>query len=62
MAGGVHGKHTQHVLEDVEPDNSRGLEHVPILLHSVVEVTVRDLLQRQGIVIQTLAEVGNYHE
>ena len=55
MAGGVHGEHTQHVLEDVDPDNSRGLEHVPNLLPSEVEVTVWDLLQRQRIVIQTFA-------
>ena len=62
MVCGVHGEHTQHVLKHVEPDNSRGPEHVPILLRQVVEVTVRDLLQKQRIVIQTLALVRNYHE
>ena len=62
MVCGVHGEPTQHVPKHVEPDNSRGLEHVPILLPWEKEVTVRDLLQRPGIVIQTLAKVCNYHE
>ena len=62
MASGVHGVHTQHVLKVVEPDNSRGLEHVPILLRREVEVIVRDLLQKLRIVIQTLAQVDSYHE
>ena len=62
MVGGVHGEHTQHVLKHVEPVNSRGQEHVQILLRREVEVTVRDLLQKQRIVIQTLAQVRNYHE
>ena len=58
----MHGEHTQHVLKHVERDNSRGLEHVPILLRREVEVTVRDLLQKPRIAIQTLAKVFNYHE
>ena len=62
MACGVHGEHTQYVLKDVKPDNSREIELVPILLHQEVEVTVRVLLQRLQIVIQTLAKVGDYHE
>ena len=62
MVCGVHGEHTQHVLKHVEPGNSRGLEHVPILLRREVEVIVRDLLQKPRIVIQTLAQVRNYHE
>ena len=63
MACGVHGEHTHHVLKHVEPGNSRGLEHVQILLRREVEVTVRDLLQKPQIVIQILAkEVYNYHK
>ena len=62
MACGVHGEHTHHVPKHVELDNSRGPEHVPILLRREEEVTVRDLLQKQRIVIQTLAQVRNYHE
>ena len=62
MECGVHGELTQHVLKDVEPDNSRGLEHVPILLLREVEATVRDLLQKPRIVIQTPAQVDSYNE
>ena len=62
MVCGVHGEHTPHVLKHVEPDNSRGPEHVPILLRREVEATVRDHLQKLRIAIQTLAQVRNYHE
>ena len=64
MVCGVHGEHTQHVQKHVELDNSRGLEHVPILLRREVEVIVRDLLQKPRIVIQTRAQqqVRSYHE
>ena len=61
MVCGVHGEPTQHVLKHVERDNSQELEHVPILLHREEETTVRVLLQRPRIVIQTLAEVRNYY-
>ena len=62
MECGVHGELTHHALGHVEPDNSREQEHVPILLHREVEVTVRDFLQNRRIVIQTPAQVRNYHE
>ena len=62
MVNGRNGVNIPHVLKHVELDNSRGPEHVPILLRRVVEVTVQDLLQKQRIVIQILAQVHNYHK
>ena len=62
MVCGVHGEPTQHVPKHVEPDNSLGLEHVPILLRWEEEVIVWDFPQRPRIVIQTLVKVRNYHE
>ena len=62
MECGVHGELTHHVLRHVEPDYSRGQEHVPILLNREMELTVWDLLQNPGFVIQTLAQVRSYHE